>query len=144
MKPALRAVALSGSLLLAPPSWAASPSETYFAYYAAVLKAKVAEDLTPFLAKADRDKVKAAPLQAKQFFFQGHHNPVKDAVQRPKVVKETISGGTAELILETVSDFAWADPKLGKLPATGTVKLVKEPDGWKVAEPPVWAMKDQK
>jgi hypothetical protein len=134
--------ALAGSLLLPSAAWAGSPSEAYFAYHDAVLKAQLAEDLAAFVPKADRDKLKLAPLPAKQFFLQGHKNPAKDAIERPKVVKETISGDASELVLETVSDFTWADPKLGKRPAKGTVKLVKEADGWKIAEPPVWAMKE--
>src|SRR5262245_47372972 len=103
MRFAVRGLAtLGSSLLLASPSWAASPSETYLAYHEAALKANAAEDLVAFLPKADRDKLALAPAPAKQFFFRGHNNPAKDAVQRPKVVKETISGDTAELVLETV------------------------------------------
>lgn len=112
---------------------AGTPSETFLALYDAVLKAKAADDIAPLVKKADRDQLKTVPAEAKEMFLDMHKEWVKTCHERPKVTKETIEGDKATLEAEVVSVYAQTGS-----PWKATVTLVKEADGWKVAEHPRW------
>jgi hypothetical protein len=120
---------------------AKTPSETYLEYHGAALQAKAIEDLVPFMPQANREKMAAAPAEAKQSLLEMRKEMEKIVVGQPKVVKEDVQGDNATLDLEALIDYARTNPNLGQKPATAKMKLVKEKDGWKVVNAPNWAMK---
>ena len=120
---------------------ARTPSETYLDYHGATLQAKAIEDLVRFMPQAARDKMAAAPAEAKQSLFRMRQEMERIVVGQPKVVKEDIQGDNATLDVEAVIDYARTNPNLGQKPAQAKIKLLKESDGWKVVNAPNWAMK---
>jgi hypothetical protein len=136
----LRALALVGAAATASVLWAAAgtPSAVYFAYRDAALKAKIADDIAPYLKKADLAQMKAAPPKLKELFLNLHQSMEKMATVAPKVLKETVQGDTATLELETVCDYTSYDPHLGKKKCKATLKLLKEGGAWKIGDVPSW------
>lgn len=108
----------------APASKAAqSPTDVFLAYRAALANATSYSELLPFMEAKGRTTIEALPEQQRSGMFD-LLKKFAGTFTEVSVTKEAITEDTAVLTL------AGKDPK-GQ-PATGTVPLTREPDGWKV------------
>ena len=125
---AIAAVALTSAVALAAPQAPASkpaqsPTEVFLAYRAALTRATSYSELLPFMEAQGRATLEALPEQQRTGMFDLLRK-FAGTFTEVSVVKETITDDNAVLAL------AGKDPK-GQ-PATGTVPLSTEADGWKV------------
>ena len=106
---------------------AKGPSETgaqfYMRYRAAFDKAKAFEEIAPFMSsKARKDMESRSADQRTKIFGLAK---MLGAVQNPKVLKEEKTADGATLTVEGIEPME-------QKKATGTIKLVRENDGWKL------------
>lgn len=101
-------------------------TEFYMAYLEAFAKAKSIDEVSPWLAKEQRDKIAATPKDDKAMMF-GMIKKMSADNTNAKVVKETPTATGADLDVEAVS-------KSTKSKTTGKITLVKEGGEWKVGK----------
>jgi HEAT repeat protein len=102
-----------------------SPTGTYTSYREALAKAKSFDDLYPFMDKATRAKIEAAPAEERKAGFE--MGRALSEVVEVKVAKETVTGETAVVEASGVQAVTGSD-------AVATVRLVKEDGAWKIAQ----------
>ncbi|HET7216590.1 MAG TPA: hypothetical protein VFJ02_01020 [Vicinamibacterales bacterium] len=100
-----------------------SPTEVFLAYRTALAKATSYSELLPFMDAKGRGMIEAMPDQQRSGMFE-LLKKFAGTFTEVSVTKETITDDTAVLAL------AGKDPK-GQ-PATGSVSMSREADGWKV------------
>lgn len=130
-RPTRSFLALSAALalLLSAPAGAQpaatyrTGTEFYMAYRDAFGKAKVLDDLLPWMSKTRRNQMAEVPKDERTMMF-GMIKKMDDHTAI-KVVKETPSASGAELQVEAVSGGS-------KNKVTATVALVKEGAAWKL------------
>jgi hypothetical protein len=119
-------VVLAVAVLAAPARGTAqsqTPSETFQAYRKALAAATSFADVSPFMDSKARTTIEALPEKQRSAMFD-LLKKFDGIFTDVTVTKETVEGDTAVLAL------SGKDPK-GQ-PATGSIPLVKEADGWKV------------
>ena len=99
-------------------------TEFYLAYQAAFAKAKSIDDVSPWLAKEQRDKIAKTPKEDMKMMF-GMMKELSSDFTDIKVVKETPTATGADLDVEAVS-------KSTKSKTTAKVSLVKEGGEWRI------------
>jgi HEAT repeats len=102
-----------------------SPTATYTSYRQALEKARSFDDLFPFMDKATRAKIEAAPPEQRQRGFE--MGRAMSEVVDVTMAKETVTGDTAVVEADGVQAFSGSD-------AHATVRLVKEDGAWKIAQ----------
>ena len=116
-------MALTASVAFAQAKSAETGAQFYMRYRAAFDKAKAFEEIAPFMSsKARKDMESRSADDRKKMFGLAK---MLGAVQNPKVVKEEKTADGATLTVEGV------DPMEQKK-TTGTIKLIREGDGWKL------------
>ena len=100
-----------------------SPTDVFLAYRAALAKATSYAELLPFMEAKGRTMIEALPEQQRMGMFD-LLKKFAGTFTEVSVTREAITDDSAVLTL------AGRDPK-GQ-PATGTVPMSREADGWKV------------
>jgi hypothetical protein len=100
-----------------------SPTDVFLSYRAALVKATSYAELLPFMEAQGRATIEALPEQQRAGMFD-LLKKFAGTFTEVSVTKEAITDDSAVLTL------AGRDPK-GQ-PATGTVPMSREADGWKV------------
>lgn len=100
-----------------------SPTDVFLAYRAALVKATSYAELLPFMEAKGRAMIEALPEQQRAGMFD-LLKKFAGTLTEVSVTREAITDDSAVLTL------AGRDPK-GQ-PATGTVPMSREADGWKV------------
>jgi hypothetical protein len=138
MKPIALATAMLLALLASAPAAAQLPAakaktgtEFYTAYLDAFAKATTIDDLSPWLAKEQREQIAATPADQRKMMF-GMIKEMSSDNTDVTVLKETPTAIGADLDVQAVS-------KASKGKVNGKITLVKEGGEWKVAKE-AWKM----
>lgn len=100
-----------------------SPTEAYVAYRAAFERAQAVDELLPFMDRAGRARVEAAPEDERRSGFEVLKT--YGALLEVAVLHETVAGDTAVVEATGIQVSDGADVR-------GTIQLVKEDGAWRI------------